>query len=73
MIFERERAIRAGDSHGDVVLWPLVVLAQYLQASGDAQVLEERVPFFSSGSTAVELASGLGARAARARAASSGG
>ena len=36
MFFERERGIRPGDSHGDIVFWPLLVLAQYLIASGDA-------------------------------------
>ncbi|MGH8261659.1 MAG: GH36-type glycosyl hydrolase domain-containing protein, partial [Steroidobacteraceae bacterium] len=46
MFFERERDIRAGDSHGDIVFWPLVVLAQYLDATGDVRVLNERVPFF---------------------------
>jgi cellobiose phosphorylase len=46
MFFERERGIRAGDSHGDIVFWPLVVLAQYLIASGDAGVLDQQVPFF---------------------------
>jgi cellobiose phosphorylase len=46
MFFERERGIRAGDSHGDIVFWPLLVLAQYLLASGDAGVLEETLPFF---------------------------
>jgi 1,2-beta-oligoglucan phosphorylase len=53
MFFERERGIRAGDSHGDVVFWPLVVLAQYLTASGDATVLDEQVPFFDSRGTDV--------------------
>ena len=48
MFFERERNIRPGDSHGDIVLWPLVVLAQYLIASGDGGVLDERVPFFDA-------------------------
>jgi cellobiose phosphorylase len=48
MFFERERNIRAGDSHGDIVFWPLLVLAQYLIASGDAAVLDESVPFFDS-------------------------
>ena len=48
MFFERERGIRPGDSHGDIVFWPLVVLAQYLLASGDASVLEEKVRFFDS-------------------------
>ena len=46
MFFERERNIRPGDSHGDIVFWPLVVLAQYLLATHDAGVLDERVRFF---------------------------
>ena len=46
MFIGRERGIRAGDSHGDIVFWPLVALAQYLLASGDAGILEARVPFF---------------------------
>jgi cellobiose phosphorylase len=45
MFFERERAIRAGDSHGDIVFWPLLGLAQYLIASGDAALLDEVLPF----------------------------
>ena len=48
MFFERERGIRPGDSHGDIVFWPLVVLAQYLLASGDGSVLDESVRFFDS-------------------------
>jgi cellobiose phosphorylase len=47
MFFERERDIRAGDSHGDVVFWPLLALAQYLLASGDRDLLNERVPYFT--------------------------
>jgi len=48
MFFERERGIRAGDSHGDIVFWPLLALAQYLIASGDAGVLDESLPFFDA-------------------------
>lgn len=48
MFFARERDIRAGDSHGDIVFWPLLALAQYLIASGDSSVLDEPVPFFAS-------------------------
>ena len=48
MFFERERGIRPGDSHGDIAFWPLVVLAQYLLASGDRTVLDEPVRFFDS-------------------------
>jgi cellobiose phosphorylase len=46
MFFERERAIRPGDSHGDIVFWPLLALAQYLLYSGDGALLAEEVPFF---------------------------
>jgi len=45
--FRRERDIRAGDSHGDIVFWPLLALARYLIASDDAALLDERVPFFT--------------------------
>jgi cellobiose phosphorylase len=44
--FDRERNIRAGDSHGDIVFWPVLALSQYLAASEDASLLEEVVPFF---------------------------
>jgi cellobiose phosphorylase len=46
MFFERERNIRPPDAHGDIVFWPLLALAQYLLASGDAAFLEETFPFF---------------------------
>lgn len=48
MFFERERHIRPGDSHGDIVYWPLFALAQYLIASGDAAILDEQLPFFET-------------------------
>ena len=48
MFFERERSIRASDSHGDIVFWPLLGLARYLLASGDAGLLDQRVPFFTT-------------------------
>lgn len=56
MFFAREREIRAGDAHGDIVLWPLVALAQYLTASGDASILEEAVPFFAASAADAERA-----------------
>jgi cellobiose phosphorylase len=46
MFFERERGTRPVDSHGDIVCWPLLALAQYLIASEDASVLDTIVPFF---------------------------
>lgn len=57
MFFDRERNVRPSDSHGDVVFWPLLVLAQYLQATHDVAVLEERVRFFDArGAAEGELA-----------------
>ena len=46
MFFDRERNIRAGDSHGDIVFWPVLALAQYFTASEDRSLLDEKVPFF---------------------------
>jgi cellobiose phosphorylase len=46
MFFERERHIRPGDSHGDIVFWPLLATAEYLLASEDDSLLEEIVPYF---------------------------
>lgn len=48
MFFERDRATRADDSHGDIVFWPLLALARYLLASGDAGLLNERLPFYTA-------------------------
>ena len=66
MFFERERNIRAGDSHGDIVFWPLLALAQYLLASGDGALLDETLPFFHpQGDASAERRQRAGARAAR--------
>ncbi len=57
MFFERERNIRPGDSHGDIVYWPLLALAQYLSATGDTGLLDESLPFFNFDEKAAEVAS----------------
>lgn len=66
MFFNRERAIRADDSHGDIVFWPVLALAQYLIASGDATLLDERVPFFSTRHTGVSESATVWQHAQRA-------
>ncbi|HEY4081556.1 MAG TPA: hypothetical protein VGM81_12755 [Burkholderiaceae bacterium] len=48
MFFARDAKIRAGDSHGDVVFWPLLGLARYLIHSGDAALLNEPLPYFDA-------------------------
>ncbi|NEJ74557.1 cellobiose phosphorylase [Rhizobium phaseoli] len=35
--------IRAGDSHGDVIVWPLKALCDYVEATGDLAILDEKV------------------------------
>ena len=41
------REIRAGqgDSHGDVIFWPILALAEYLAVTGDASLFAERISF----------------------------
>jgi len=65
MFFERERNIRPRDSHGDIVFWPILALAQYLCASEDASILEEVVPFFAEREEAGEPAT-IGSHVERA-------
>ncbi|MBX4868386.1 cellobiose phosphorylase [Rhizobium bangladeshense] len=35
--------IRAGDSHGDVIVWPLKALCDYIEATGDLAILDQEV------------------------------
>ncbi|GGC77819.1 hypothetical protein GCM10007216_05440 [Thalassobacillus devorans] len=44
-MFDKYAHIQAGESHGDVIVWPLKVLGDYLAATGDYNLLEERVPY----------------------------
>lgn len=55
--FARERTLRAGDSHGDIIFWPLLGLARYLESAEDASLLDEVLPFFHADEAASEHAS----------------
>ncbi|NLR98456.1 cellobiose phosphorylase [Rhizobium sp. P38BS-XIX] len=37
--------IRAGEAHGDIVVWPLKALCDYIEATGDITFLAETVPW----------------------------
>lgn len=39
--------IRAGESHGDIVIWPLKALCDYVEATGDIAVLDVDIPWRS--------------------------
>ncbi len=43
-MFDKYR-IQAGDCHGDVVFWPIKCVGDYIAASGDYSILEEKCTF----------------------------
>lgn len=44
-MFDKYTHIQAGESHGDVIVWPLKALGDYLEATNDYEVLKEKVPY----------------------------
>jgi len=44
-MFDRYYRIQQEESHGDIIVWPLKVLGDYLRITGDYEVLEERLPY----------------------------
>jgi len=44
-MFDKYVNIRAGESHGDIIAWPLYVIATYLRVTGDYGVLDEQIPY----------------------------
>lgn len=46
-MFDNYAHIQQEESHGDIIVWPLKVIADYLTATRDFAILEERVPYTS--------------------------
>ncbi|OCT11396.1 cellobiose phosphorylase [Paenibacillus pectinilyticus] len=44
-MFDQYAAIQQEESHGDIIVWPLKVLSDYLAATKDYSILEEKVPY----------------------------
>ncbi|WP_028546593.1 GH36-type glycosyl hydrolase domain-containing protein [Paenibacillus taiwanensis] len=44
-MFDRYFAIQQEESHGDIIVWPLKVLSDYLRATQDYSILQEEVPY----------------------------
>jgi cellobiose phosphorylase len=44
-MFDRYREIRAPDSHGDIIHWPIKAICDYVEATGDVSILDEEVPW----------------------------
>ncbi|MCW7467123.1 GH36-type glycosyl hydrolase domain-containing protein [Leptospira levettii] len=41
MLYERDKHIRASDSHGDILYWPIISMLTYLERSNDRSILDE--------------------------------
>lgn len=50
---DRHREIRAPDSHGDIIHWPIKALCDYIEATNDLSVLDEEVAWTDSRTGAV--------------------
>ncbi|MGE4320445.1 MAG: cellobiose phosphorylase [Acholeplasmataceae bacterium] len=44
-MFDKYFHIQAKESHGDIIVWPLRSLALYLHATGDVDILDEKVSY----------------------------
>src|SRR6202030_2240488 len=49
-MFDNYFAIQHDESHGDIIVWPLKVLTDYLNMTNDFSILNENVPFTKRGS-----------------------
>ncbi|MFC4808842.1 GH36-type glycosyl hydrolase domain-containing protein [Paenibacillus sp. GCM10023250] len=55
-MFDRYYRIQQEESHGDIIVWPLKVLGDYLRVTGDFSILEERVPYSTHSGEMTEAA-----------------
>ncbi len=46
-MFDKFEEIKADESHGDIIVWPLKVVSDYLNVTKDFSILEEQVPYSS--------------------------
>ncbi|GEL07927.1 GH36-type glycosyl hydrolase domain-containing protein [Salisediminibacterium halotolerans] len=44
-MFDHYQHIQQEESHGDIIVWPLKLLADYLESSGDEAILYEQLPY----------------------------
>ncbi|MBU1767782.1 MAG: hypothetical protein KJ648_06760 [Candidatus Omnitrophica bacterium] len=45
-MFDGYKKIRAGESHGDVIFWPVLAMSEYICASSDYDFLNESLPYY---------------------------
>jgi len=44
-MFDRYYKIQSLESHGDIILWPLKILSDYIKATGDFSILDEELEY----------------------------
>ncbi|MGX7164056.1 GH36-type glycosyl hydrolase domain-containing protein [Enterococcus massiliensis] len=44
-MFDRYETVKADESHGDVIVWPMKVVADYLEKTEDFELLKVSIPF----------------------------
>ncbi|PWU66605.1 GH36-type glycosyl hydrolase domain-containing protein [Gracilibacillus dipsosauri] len=44
-MFDQYVSIQQEDSHGDIIIWPLKIIGDYIEATGNFTLLEEKVPY----------------------------
>lgn len=44
-MFDRFEKVKAEESHGDVIVWPIKVVGDYILQTGDYSILSERIPY----------------------------
>lgn len=49
-MFDQYYRIQQEDSHGDIIVWPLKVLSDYLSITKDFAILNEKIPYTKKGS-----------------------
>ncbi|HBG26790.1 MAG: hypothetical protein A2Y10_05480 [Planctomycetes bacterium GWF2_41_51] len=45
-MFDRYKEIRNHESHGDVILWPILATSQYIRSSEDYDFLNQKLPYY---------------------------
>jgi len=59
-MFDSYSEIRADSAHGDIMYWCLIALSRYIKATGDMDILEQKLPYRNTGSSANMILESLG-------------
>jgi cellobiose phosphorylase len=50
-MFDSYSSIRAHEAHGDIIYWCIIALSNYIKVTGDINILDEVLPYYSESST----------------------